>query len=164
MSSSRDDLKEFPGQVRDAFGFALYQAQGGERPVGAKALKGLGSGVVELVSDFAGDTYRAVYTVRFEKAVYVLHAFKKKAKHGIKTPQSEIALVRRRLKAETHYLKAQLVSEIVRAARARKLTQTGLGKVIGVSQPEVSRMFHGHFREYSVERLMHFLTVLDREI
>jgi predicted XRE-type DNA-binding protein len=66
--------------------------------------------------------------------------------------------------AETHYLKAQLVAEIMRAARARKLTQTGLGRAIGVSQPEVSRMFHGHFREYSVERLMHFLTALDREI
>ena len=66
--------------------------------------------------------------------------------------------------AETHHLKAQLVSEIVRAARARKLTQTGLGKAIGVSQPEVSRMYHGHFREYSVERLMNFLTALDREI
>jgi predicted XRE-type DNA-binding protein len=65
---------------------------------------------------------------------------------------------------ETHYLKARLVSEIMRAARTRKLTQTGLGKVIGVSQPEVSRMYHGHFREYSVERLMHFLTVLDHEI
>jgi predicted XRE-type DNA-binding protein len=66
--------------------------------------------------------------------------------------------------AETHYLKAQLVSEIMRVARARKLNQTGLGKAIGVSQPEVSRMFRGHFREYSVERLMRFLTALDRDI
>jgi phage-related protein len=99
MSSSRDDLREFPDKVRDAFGFALYQAQGGERPAGAKSLKGLGGGVVELVSDFAGDAYRAVYTVRFEYAVYVLHAFKKKAKHGVKTPTAEIDLVRRRLRA-----------------------------------------------------------------
>ena len=66
--------------------------------------------------------------------------------------------------AEAHYLKAALVSEILRIARARKLTQARLGELVGVSQPEVSRMSRGHFREYSVERLMHFLTALDREI
>jgi len=66
--------------------------------------------------------------------------------------------------AEAQYLRAALVSEILRAARARKLTQSALGDVVGISQPEVSRMAHGHFREYSVERLMHFLTALDREI
>lgn len=62
-------------------------------------MKGLGSGTVELVEDFDGDTYRAVYTVRFGTAVYVLHAFKKKSKRGIKTPQSEIDLIKQRLKA-----------------------------------------------------------------
>ena len=64
----------------------------------AKPLKGMGSGVVELIEDFDGDTYRAVYTVRFATAIYVLHAFKKKSKQGIKTPQSDVDLVKRRLK------------------------------------------------------------------
>lgn len=67
-------------------------------------LKGIGGGMVELVENFDGDTYRTVYTVRFELAVYVLHAFKKKSKHGIKTPQSDIELIKRRLKdAEADY-------------------------------------------------------------
>jgi predicted XRE-type DNA-binding protein len=66
--------------------------------------------------------------------------------------------------AESHHLKAQLVAEIMRAARGRKLNQAALGKAIGVSQPEVSRMFRGNFREYSVERLLRFLTALDRDI
>lgn len=70
----------------------------GTAPPSAKLLKGLGSGVIELIEDFDGDTYRAVYTVRFGDAVYVLHAFKKKSKRGIATPQSDINFVKRRLK------------------------------------------------------------------
>jgi phage-related protein len=90
--------------VQDNFGFELFLAQTGQRPPSAKLLRGLGSGVVELVGDFDGDTYRAVYAVRFREAVYVLHAFKKKSKRGIKTPQSDVDLVRRRLKdAEQDY-------------------------------------------------------------
>jgi len=78
-------------------GFALYQVQIGDFPLSAKPLKGLGSGVVELASDFAGDAYRAVLAARFPRAIYVLHAFKKKSKRGAKTPKAEIDLVRRRL-------------------------------------------------------------------
>ena len=78
--------------------------QTGQHPPPAKPLKGLGSGVVELVEDFDGDTYRAVYTVRFNKVVYVLHAFMKKSKRGIKTPARELELIRERLKrAEEDY-------------------------------------------------------------
>jgi predicted XRE-type DNA-binding protein len=66
--------------------------------------------------------------------------------------------------ADTHFLKAQIVSEIYRLATMRKLTQVGVGKLIGISQPEVSRMFKGNFREYSVERLMGFLTAFDRDV
>lgn len=66
--------------------------------------------------------------------------------------------------AETHFLKAQIVSELYRLATARKLTQVQTGKRLGISQPEVSRMFKGHFREYSVERLMEFLTSFDRDV
>jgi phage-related protein len=84
--------------VQDSFGFELFLAQLGQHPPSAKLLKGL-SGAVELVEDIDGDTYRAVYTVRFGTAVYVLHAFKKKSKRGIKTPQSDIDLIKQRLKA-----------------------------------------------------------------
>lgn len=66
--------------------------------------------------------------------------------------------------AETHFLKAQIVSEIYRLTNERKLTQTAAGKLMGISQPEVSRMFKGNFREYSVERLISFLTIFDRDV
>lgn len=102
IGSSKTDYKKLPAAVQDEFGFQLFLAQTGQHPPSAKPLKGLGSGVVELVENFDGDTYRAVYTVRFETAVYVLHAFKKKSKRGSKTPRSDIDLVRRRLRdAET---------------------------------------------------------------
>jgi len=98
VASSKRDYWEFPARVQDNFGFELFLAQTGQHPPSAKPLRGLGSGTVELVDDFDGDTYRAVYTVRFGDAVYVLHAFKKKSKRGIKTPQGDIELVKRRLK------------------------------------------------------------------
>lgn len=66
--------------------------------------------------------------------------------------------------AGPHFLKAQIVSEIYRLATAKKLTQAQIGKRLGISQPEVSRMFKGHFREYSIERLMEFLTNFDRDV
>lgn len=98
VRSSQKDYREFPPKVQDNFGFELFLAQTGQYPPSAKLLKGMGSGIVELVDDFDGDTYRAVYTVRFESAVYVLHAFKKKSKRGIKTPQGDIELIKQRLK------------------------------------------------------------------
>ena len=104
VSSSKRDFQEFPAEVQDEFGFELHLAQTGQHPPSAKPLKGLGSGIVELVDDFDGDTYRAVYTVHFADTVYVLHAFKKKSKQGIKTPQHDIDLVKRRLRdAEQDY-------------------------------------------------------------
>lgn len=104
VASSRKDYGDFPEPLQEAFGFSLYLAQTGLHPLGAKPLKGLGSGVVELVEAFEGDAYRAVYTVRFERAVYVLHCFKKKSKSGIKTPHMEIELIKRRLRdAEADY-------------------------------------------------------------
>lgn len=107
IGSSRDDLRSFPDGVRDHVGFALYQAQIGGKHRDAKPLLGLGAGLLEVVSDFDGDTFRAVYTVRFREAVYVLHAFQKKAKRGIATPKAEIELVKRRLRmAEQHHAAA----------------------------------------------------------
>lgn len=110
VGSSRADLKAFPLGAQDEAGYALYLAQSGGRHQKAKPLKGLGTGVLEVVIDHRGDTFRAVYTVRFALAVYVLHAFQQKAKRGISTPKQEIELVRERLKTalahyERHYAK-----------------------------------------------------------
>ncbi len=108
-ASSRKDYGTFPVPVQEVFGFQLFLAQTGQHPPSAKPLKGLGSGVVELIESFDGDAYRAVYTVRFETAVYVLHCFKKKSQRGIKTPQSDIELVKRRLRdAEMDHAKRQI--------------------------------------------------------
>ena len=99
VGSSRKDLMDFPDAVQAEMGYALYLAQLGDKSTKAKPLKGfLGAGVLEIVEDYAGDTYRTVYTVRFKEAVYVLHAFQKKSKHGSATPQEEIDLVKERLK------------------------------------------------------------------
>ncbi|MPZ59212.1 MAG: hypothetical protein GEU91_22565 [Rhizobiales bacterium] len=104
VASSKRDYGQFPARVQETMGFELFLAQTGQHPPSAKLLRGLGSGTVELVEDFAGDTYRAVYTVRFAVAVYGLHAFKKKSKRGSKTPQSDIDLIKRRLRdAERDY-------------------------------------------------------------
>ncbi len=85
--------------MRRTFGVALFAAQLGETPPEAKPLRGFGgAGVLELIEDHHGDTYRAVYTVRFATAIYVLHAFQKKSKRGTATPQRELGLIRERLK------------------------------------------------------------------
>ncbi len=108
LGSAYKDYLQFPGKVQDDFGFRLHLAQIGLHPQSAKLLKGLGSGIVELVEDYDSDTYRAVYTVRFTTAVYVLHSFKKKSKQGIKTPQADIELIKRRLRdAEADYTETQ---------------------------------------------------------
>lgn len=93
-----------PDEVQDVFGFALHQAQEGGKNPQAKPLKGFsGAGVLEVVEDYDGDTYRAVYTVKFGAAVYALHCFQKKSTKGIETPQHDIDLIKSRLKAaETH--------------------------------------------------------------
>jgi len=109
MASSRKDLKAFPKAVQSDVGYALFAAQRGEEYRSVKALKGFGGrSVLEIVAPYDGDTYRTVYTVKFENAVYVLHAFQKKSTKGIATPQHEIDLVRRRLAdAEQHYRERQ---------------------------------------------------------
>jgi phage-related protein len=105
VASSKKDLKGFPLAVRRTMGFALFQAQAGGKHVDAKPLKGFGgAGVLEVVEDHQGSTFRVVYTVKFAGAVYALHAFQKKSKKGVKTPKAELDLIRKRLKAaEEHY-------------------------------------------------------------
>ncbi len=97
MGNSLRVLRELPEEVKDEIGFALERVQKGKIPENAKPLRGIAPGVLEIVSDFRGDTFRAVFTVRFLSAVYVLHVFQKKSSQGIATPRREIQLVGKRL-------------------------------------------------------------------
>jgi phage-related protein len=100
IGSSKKDLKALPQQVVQVFGYALYLAQIGQKHEQAKPLRGFGSaGVLEVMEDWRGDTYRAVYTVRYAVRVFVLHVFQKKSKSGIATPKADLDLIRSRLKA-----------------------------------------------------------------
>jgi phage-related protein len=98
IGTSLEDLSTFPVAVKRCIGFALRTAQKGGKHPDAKPLKGFkGAGVLEIVSDFDGNTFRAVYTVKIKGAIYVLHAFQKKSKKGVKTPKAELDKIKRRL-------------------------------------------------------------------
>lgn len=106
IGSSKKDLKALPDEVIDVFGYALYLAQTGRKHAHAKPLQGFGSaGVLEVVEDWRGNTFRAVYTVRFEDRVYVLHVFQKKSKTGIATPKPDMNLIRDQLKVAARHAK-----------------------------------------------------------
>ena len=98
MGNTRKNIREFPSEVQKAVGYALQLVQAGETPIEAKPFKGVGSGVYEIVKRYDTDTYRAVYAVKIGEKVYVLHAFQKKSKRGIKTPQVDIDLIKQRYK------------------------------------------------------------------
>lgn len=104
IASSKRDLMAMPESVKDTFGYALHLAEAGSKHGAAKPLKGFaGAGVLEVIEDHVGDTYRAVYTVNFGNAVYVLHCFQKKSVRGIATPKPDMDLIHERLKAaEAH--------------------------------------------------------------
>jgi phage-related protein len=88
-----------PDAVQDSFGYALHRAQEGTRHPSAKPLRGFGgASVLEVVEDYEGNTFRAVYTVKFALAVYVLHVFQKKSKKGIATPAPDLNLIKTRLR------------------------------------------------------------------
>ena len=105
IASSREDLRAFPEEVKDAVGYALYLAQIGGKDEAARPLRGFGgAGVVEVIKDFAGDTHRVVYTVKLAGFVYVLHCFQKKSKRGAETPRRDLDLMQSRLRlAERDY-------------------------------------------------------------
>jgi len=103
VGSSRIDLKKCPEAVQREIGYALQQVQLGGKPDNAKLLKGLGAGVMEMISRHDTNTYRSVYAVKVGELIYVLHCFQKKAKRGIKTPQQDIELIKQRLRlAKSH--------------------------------------------------------------
>lgn len=106
VASSKKDLQSLPEDVQDIFGYALHLAQAGSKHAQTRPLKGFGgAGVLEVVEDFLGDTYRAVYTVKFGNAVYVLHVFQKKSSSGIATPKPDMDKIRERLKAAENHAK-----------------------------------------------------------
>lgn len=104
LGSSYRDLMAMPGPVRQFFGHGLGRAQQGERHESTKVLRGFGgAGILEIIRDEAGGTFRAVYTVRFQAAVFVLHVFQKKSRRGVETPDEDMALIRARLKIAEVY-------------------------------------------------------------
>ena len=106
VGSSKKDLLLLPQEVVDVFGYALHLAQDGKKHVQAKVLKGFGgAGVLEVVEDYLGNTYRAAYTVKTADGVYVLHCFQKKSSSGIATPKPDIDLIRERLKVAYEHAK-----------------------------------------------------------
>jgi phage-related protein len=106
LGSAKRDLMALPEEVIDTFGYALHLAQTGKKHEQAKPLHGFGSaGVLEIVEDWRGNAYRAIYTVRFAAAVFVLHVFQKKAKSGIATPKQDMELIKLRLKAAEQIVK-----------------------------------------------------------
>lgn len=109
VGGSKKDLLVMPEEVQDVFGFALHQAQIGKKHDQAKPMKGFGSaGVLEIVEDWRGDTYRAVYTVKFGASIYVLHCFQKKSTKGIATPKPDLEKIQTRLKAAEAHSKGML--------------------------------------------------------
>lgn len=115
IGSSKRDLVALPVPVRKFFGHALDFAQRGDKHDAAKVLKGFGgAGVLEIIDDGRGGTYRAVYTIKFREAVFVLHVFQKKSKHGIATPKSDLDIIRERLK-----MAEQMVKEMRDAQASR---------------------------------------------
>jgi phage-related protein len=106
IGGSKKDLLSLPTRVRKYFGHALDFAQRGDRHDAAKPLKGFGgAGILEIVEADMGSTYRAIYTVRFEEAVFVLHCFQKKSKRGIATPKEDMDIIRARLKIAEAFAK-----------------------------------------------------------
>ena len=104
VGSSQQDLRDCPAPVQRVIGKALFQAQLGEHSVAAKRLRGDLAGLVEIVDDFGGNTYRAVYTTKLAGAIYVLHVFQKKSTHGIATPKHQVDLIKARLRrAKEHH-------------------------------------------------------------
>jgi phage-related protein len=111
VASSRDDLRLFPERVKGTIGVALSAAQFGGRHPAVKPWKGEGPGVLEVVEGHRGDTYRAVYTVKFAEAIYVLHVFQKKSPSGIRTSQKDVRLISQRLQAARSDYEARYARE-----------------------------------------------------
>jgi phage-related protein/predicted XRE-type DNA-binding protein len=194
MGTSREDLSEFPDEVKYCIGFALRTAQKGGKHSDAKPLKGFkGAGVLEIVSDFDGNTFRAVYTVRIKGVIYVLHAFQKKIQKGHFDSENrnreDQARIKRSLGGERmkkkvrvtkssgnvfadiglpnaaeHSIKADLVLRIAARIKSKGLTQAKAGSLLGLAQPDVSKLLRGHFAGYTYDRLFGYLNALGEKV
>ena len=98
VNSSKKDLNDFPEPVKDEIGYTLHRVQEGKLPLNIKRMKGLGSGVMEIISDYDTNTYRAVYILNLDDKIYVLHCFQKKSKRGAETPKEETDIIIQRIK------------------------------------------------------------------
>ena len=98
VGDSLKNLREFPEAVKDSFGYSLHKVQQGTVPKQTKPLRGLKPTIMEMVSDYDTNTYRAIYTIKIDSTIYVLHCFQKKSKRGIKTPKQEMDLIKQRLR------------------------------------------------------------------
>jgi len=197
VGSSRKDLRKFPDPVQHQVGYAIYIAHALRKHRDTKVLTGFGgAGVLEVVEDFRGDTFRAVYTLKYSDSVCVLHAFQKKSKSGRETPRRDMELIEQRLReaeqiakrekvmskksyemgsgnvfkdlgipnAEEHLVKAQLVFKIDTIMKDRGLKQAASADLLGIKQPDVSKMLRGDFKQFSVERLLRFLVALNQDV
>lgn len=186
VGSSKLELSEFPSEVRQDMGHALYVAQQGGRAPNVKTLQGFGGGsVVEIVEDFDGGTFRCVYTTRIRENILVLHVFQKKSLRGTATPQRDIDLVRSRLKdalersedqesqmtksafhelgladADDLVAKSHLMRFLAAEIRKRGLTQAAAGELLGLDQPNVSALVNEKISRFSVEKLMQLVARL----
>jgi len=106
VGAAKKELMALPAKVQDVFGYALHLVQAGAKHDDAKPLKGLG-GVLEVVEDFKGGTYRAIYTAKLGNAIYVLYCFQKKSKKGMKTPKPDMDIIRARLRAAKAYVEGE---------------------------------------------------------
>lgn len=163
VGSSRRDLREFPPAVRRTLGVALFAAQLGETPPDAKPLRGFGgAGVLELIEDHRGDTYRAVYTVRFATAYG-----QNQGGLSMKTREKSSGNVFTDLglpNSEQELLKAKLTVQIYKLIREQNLTQTKAAEVLGTTQAQVSALMRCRPVSVSVGRLMEFLTILGQDV
>jgi predicted XRE-type DNA-binding protein/phage-related protein len=197
VGSSRKDLRKFPDPVQHQVGYAIYIAQRGGKHRDAKVLTGFGgAGVLEVVEDFRGDTFPAVYTLKYSDSVYVLPCVSKEIEerardappgHGTnraaaargRTDSQEEQIMSKKSyeigsgnvfkdlgipNAEEHLVKAQLVFKIETIMKDRGLKQAEAAGLLGVKQPDVSKMLRGDFRQFSVERLLRFLVALDHDV
>src|SRR6266540_1486843 len=149
----------FPDEVQHDIGFALTVAQFGGKHESAKPWKGLGSGVMEIVSDYDTNTYRAIYTVNIGDVIYVLHAFQKKSKSGIVF--ADLGLP----DAKDLQVKAVLAIKINGIIKQRNLKQKEAEEILGVTQARVSSLNSGRkLKDFSIDTLMGFLTKLDQDV
>jgi len=177
VGDSLERLKGFPADVQDEVGYALYLAQCGGSHQAAKPLKGLGAGVIEVVSDHRGDTFRAVYTVRLAGRLYVLHNGSGEPARCTSSGSDRVANKKDyivgsgnvfadldRPRPAEALAKAELARKIGGIIERRRLTQAVAATLLGIDQPKVSALTRGRLSGFSLDRLVRFLVLLGSDV